>query len=179
MPGPRYLPDLEFAPAPPGGRVRLLTRLSLAAFVVMDLVIVALLLQVRPPPPWPVWPPMLGAPAIVFVIWYGALVRRYRLLGGEIVVERAWLTVRLPLAGLVAVESDREALRGAWKIIGNGGLGAYAGHFRSKKLGKFRAYVTDPDCAVILRWPDRCLVVSPAQPGEFADAVRARLAGRH
>jgi len=42
------------------------------------------------------------------VIWYGALVRRYRLLGGEIVIERAWLTMRLPLAGLIAVETDRE-----------------------------------------------------------------------
>ena len=50
---------------------------------------------------------------------------------------------------------------------------------RSRKLGKFRAYVSDPDCAVVLRWPDRCLVVSPAQPSEFTDAVRARLAGRY
>jgi hypothetical protein len=31
----------------------------------------------------------------------------------------------------------------------------------------------------VLRWPDRCLVVSPAQPGEFVDAVQARLAGRY
>ena len=87
--------------------------------------------------------------------------------------------MRLPLAGLVAVETDREALRGAWKIFGNDGLGAYAGRFWSRKLGRFRAYVSDPNCAVLLRWPDRCLVVSPAQPGEFADAVRARLAGRY
>ena len=87
--------------------------------------------------------------------------------------------MRLPLAGLVAVETDREALRGAWKIFGNDGLGAYAGRFRSRKLGRFRAYVSDPAWAVVLRWPDRCLVVSPAQPGEFTDAVRARLAGRY
>ena len=179
MPGPRHLPDRDFAPAPLGGRVRLLTWLSVGIFVVIEVVIVVLLLPERRPPPWPMWPVLLGAPAIVFVIWYGALVRRYRLLGDEIVVERAWLTARLPLAGLTTVESDREALRGAWKIMGNDGLGAYAGRFRSRKLGKFRAYVSDPDCAVVLRWPDRCLVVSPAQPSEFIDAVRARLAGRY
>jgi hypothetical protein len=179
MPGPRYLSDLDFAPAPSGGRVRLMTWLSMAVLVVIDLVILAALLRERHPPPWPVWPLILSAPAIVVVIWYGALVRRYRLCGDEIIVERAWLTARFPLAGLVAVESDREALRGARKIIGNDGLGAYAGRFRSKKLGKFRAYVSDPESAVVLRWPDRCLVVSPAQPGEFADAVRARLAGHH
>jgi len=179
MPGPRYLSDREFAPAPLGGRVRLMTWLAVVLVVTIDAVIVAELLLERHPPPWPVWPILLSTPAIVVVIWYGALVRRYRLLGGEIVIERAWLTMRLPLAGLVAVETDREALRGAWKVFGNDGLGAYAGRFRSKKLGKFRAYVSDPACAVVLRWPDRCLVVSPAQVGEFAEAVRARLAGRY
>jgi hypothetical protein len=179
MPGPRYLPDRDFASAPLGGRVRLVTWLSLAAFVVIFIVIGTFLLQERQPPPWPVWPALLLGPGIVGAIWYGALVRRYRLLGDEIVIERAWLTARFPLAGLVAVESDRDALRWSWKIMGNDGLGAYAGRFWSKRLGKFRAYVSDPDCAVVLRWPDRCLVVSPAQPGEFVDAVRARLAGRH
>jgi len=165
--------------APLGGRVRITTWLTVVLVVVIHAAIVSGLLLERHQPPWPVWPILLVAPALVGAIWYGALVRRYRLLGDEIVIERAWLTVRLPLAGLTAVEPDREALRGAWKIMGNDGLGAYAGRFRSKKLGKFRAYVSDPDCAVVLRWPDRCLVVSPAQPGEFVDAVRARLAGRH
>ena len=179
MPGPRHLPDREFASAPLGGRVRLMTWLTVVLLVIIDAVIIAGLLLERRPPPWPVWPILLSTPAIVVVIWYGALVRRYRLLGGEIVIERAWLTMRLPLAGLVAVETDREALRGAWKIFGNDGLGAYAGRFRSRKLGRFRAYVSDPACAVVLRWPDRCLVVSPAQPGEFVDAVQARLAGRY
>ena len=179
MPGPHHLPDRDFAPAPLGGRVRLMTWLTVVLVVTIDAVIVAQLLLERRPPPWPVWPILFSTPAIVVVIWYGALVRRYRLLGGEIVIERAWLTMRLPLAGLVAVETDREALRGAWKVFGNDGLGAYAGRFRSKKLGNFRAYVSDSECAVVLRWPGRCLVVSPAQPGEFIDAVRARLAGRY
>ena len=179
MPGPRHLPDRDFAPAPLGGRVRLTTWLSMISVVVVDIVVVALLPQERHPPPWLVWPGLLIAPALVGAVWYGALVRRYRLREDEIVVERAWLTARLPLAGLTTVESDREALRGARKIFGNDGIGAYAGRFRSEKLGKFRAYVSDPDCAVVLHWPDRCLVVSPALPGEFTDAVRVRLAGRY
>ena len=177
MPGPRYLPDRDFAPAPLGGRVRFMTWLALAVIVVADAIVAVTLVERYPP--WHVWLGLLIAPAIVGAVWYGALVRRYRLLGDEIVVERAWLTVRLPLAGLTAVETDREAMRGAWKLMGNDGLGAWAGRFRSKKLGNFRVYLSDPDCAVVLRWPDRCLVVSPAQPGEFTDAVRARLAGRY
>ena len=178
MPGPRYLPDRDFTPAPQGGRVRFITWLCIASVVVVDAMIATVLLLERDPP-WPVWPSLLIGPAIIAAVWYGALIRRYRLLGDEIVIERRWLTVHLPLAGLTVVETDREALRGAWKLWGNDGLGAYAGRFRSRKLRNFRAYVSDPDCAVVLRWPDRCLVVSPAQPGEFIDAVRARLAGRY
>jgi hypothetical protein len=178
MPGPRYQPDRDFAPAPLGGRVRFITWLCVASVVVVDATIAAVVLLQRHPP-WPVWPGLILGPAIMGAVWYGALVRRYRLREDEIVIERVWLTARLPLAGLMAVESDREALRGAWKIMGNDGLGAYAGRFRSKKLGNFRAYVSDPDYAVVLRWPDHCLVISPAQTGEFTDALRARLAGRH
>jgi hypothetical protein len=178
MPGPRYQPDRDFAPAPLGGRVRFITWLCVALIVVVDATIAAVLLLERNPP-WPVWPGLILGPAIIGAVWHGALVRRYRLREDEIVVERAWLTTRLPLTGLATVEADRDALRGARKIMGNDGLGAYAGRFRSQKLGNFRAYVSDPGCAVVLRWPDRCLVVSPAQPGEFTDAVRARLAGRY
>jgi hypothetical protein len=179
MPGPRYLPDREFAPAPLGGRVRLITWLALASVVIADAIIAVPLMERYPP--WRGWTGLrlLIAPVFIGAVWYGARVRRYRLSGDEIVIARAWLTVRFPLVGLTAVETDREALRGAWKIMGNDGLGAYAGRFRSKKLGKFRAYVSDPAYAVVLRWPDRCLVVSPAQPGEFVDAVQARLAGRY
>jgi hypothetical protein len=177
MSGPRYQLDRDFAPAPLGGRVRFITWLCLASIVVVDATIAAVLLERYPP--WRVWLGLCIAPVFVGAIWYGALVRRYRLREDEIVVERAWLTTRLPLAGLATLEADRDALRGARKIMGNDGLGAYAGRFRSQKLGNFRAYVSDPDCAVVLRWPDRCLVVSPAQPGEFTDAVRARLAGRY
>jgi hypothetical protein len=179
MPGPHHLSDREFAPAPLGGRVRITTWLTVVLVVVIHAAIVSGLLLERHQPPWPVWPILLVAPALVGAIWYGALVHRYRLLGDELLVERAWQTKRFPLAGLIAAESDCEALRGAWKLWGNDGLGAYAGRFRSKKLGNFRAYVSDPNCAVLLRWPDRCLVVSPAQPGEFTDAVRARVAGRY
>ena len=69
---------------------------------------------------------------------------------------------------------DRKALRGARKLVGNDGLGAISGRFRSKHLGPFRAYVTDPDHAVVLRWPDRCLVISPDQHSCFVETLRKR-----
>ena len=45
------------------------------------------------------------------------------------------------------------------------------GCFWNRKLGRYRAYVTDPKRAVVLRFDDRVVVVSPDCPAEFVAAV--------
>ena len=82
--------------------------------------------------------------------------------------------MRFPLAGLVGATVDREAMRGAWKLYGNDGLGAVSGRYRSKRLGPFRAYLTDVEHAVVLRWSAGCVVISPQQHSYFVEAVRKR-----
>ena len=138
-----------------------------------------LLQRERRPPPWPVFFLPGIAPAVVAALWFSARIRRYRLVGGELQIEMPLRTVRFPLEELNDVTPDREALRGARKIVGNNGLGSINGRFRSKHLGPFRAYVTDRDHAVVLRWPDRCLVISPQQPSLFVETVRQRAGLRH
>jgi hypothetical protein len=114
------------------------------------------------------------APAVVAAIWFTARIRRYRVVGEELWVELPWRTVRFSFAGLQSVTPDREALRRMFKVTGSGGLGSISGRFRSKHLGSFRAYVTDAEHAVVLRWPDRCLVISPQQHSLFVETVRKR-----
>ena len=174
MPQARFIPDAEFAPAPIGTRVRFATLLSaVAAFAVM--VAAPLFMQrERHPPPWPVYLAVGIAPAVLAVIWFTARIRRYRLVGEELQIQLPLRTVRFPLEGLKEVAPDREALRGARKMVGNDGLGAVSGRFRSKRLGRFHAYVTDGERAVVLRWPDRCVVISPDQPSWFIETVRKR-----
>ena len=170
----RYLPDAVFEPAPAGSRVRLATVLTLAVVVIAMAATTAAMVHERRPPPWPAF---LAAPVVVLALavsWFGARVRRYRLTADGLRVERAFQTVRFTLAGLESAVSDRGALQGARKISGNDGLGAVAGRFRSKRLGRFRAYLTDAEHAVVLRWPDRCLVISPQQHSLFIESVRKR-----
>lgn len=170
----RYLPDVEFAPASAGTRVRLATIIALTVIVVIATVVSVVVPKSDPAGRWiPFVAPLIALP-IMLIYWHGSHIRRYRLKANELLVERAWLTARFPLEGLQTVIPDREALRGAFKIIGNDGLGAIAGRFYSKRLGQFRAYVTDPGQAVILRWPDRCLVISPLQVSFFIETVRKR-----
>jgi hypothetical protein len=174
MPGVRFQPDVVFEPAPPGTRVRLATTVAFAVFVLAMAAVTVAMLCERRPAPWPVFflPP--GMLVLFTVIWHGARVKVYRLTADELRIERAFQTVRYPLAGLQFVSFDPEALRGALKVAGNDGLGAVAGRFRSKRLGKFRAYLTDREHAIVLRWPDRCLVISPRQHSLFIDDLRKR-----
>jgi hypothetical protein len=173
MSAAQYLPDAEFAPAPAGARVRLATLLSIVAGLLASAAAVVLIW--RDPHAPRLMIAVVGIPpAAMFLYWRAARIRRYRLVGNELLVERAFRTVRCPLDSLLSVTPDREAMRRARKIYGNDGLGAISGRFRSKRLGPFRAYLTDAERAVVLRWPGRCLVISPDQPTYFLEAVRKR-----
>lgn len=104
------------------------------------------------------------------------MVRGYRLMPGALEVERlGWRTV-IPLTGLRSVTGDAEALCGAWRLLGNGGLFAITGIFWSRRLRRFRVWATDPARAVVLRFADRTVVISPDDPVKFIIRARTLLA---
>ncbi len=65
------------------------------------------------------------------------------------------------------------AMAGSLRIAGNGGLFSFTGWFWSRRLGRYRAFVTDPARSVVLKFSDRTVVVSPDVPEEFVAALRA------
>jgi hypothetical protein len=77
-----------------------------------------------------------------------------------------------PMDGLVGAARDPEVLRGARTQRGNKGIGAITGRFKSKRIGRFDAVLTDVEKAVVLRWPDKALAVSPNDPEFFILMVR-------
>jgi hypothetical protein len=79
---------------------------------------------------------------------------------------------RYSMPGLVEVGRDPDVLRRAIKLFGNGGLGSIRGKFRSKRLGVFYAFLTDTQTAVVLKWPDKTVAVSPADPEFFIYSAR-------
>ena len=170
----RYVPEAEFAPAALGTRGRITTSIVAATFLIALAVTTVLSLTRRPALPWQVFIACGVALPAYAAVWYGTRVRRYRLTEDELLVERAFRTVRFPLAGLKEATHDRDAMRGAWKIRGNDGVGAISGRFWSKRLGRFNAYLSDQERAVVLRWPDRCVVISPDRHSVFIETVRKR-----
>lgn len=89
----------------------------------------------------------------------------------KLVVHRLGWTTTLDLAPLTGVEINPLAMKHALQVFGNGGLFCFAGRFWNKRLGFFRAYATDPERAVILRFPQRVIVVTPADPSRFERVV--------
>lgn len=172
-------PNETFAPAPPGATVRYATALSLVILLAMVGLGAWLLTRpARAADRLGAVAPLAAAAMIAGAGWLSRI-REYRLVGAALVVDRPILSVRIPLDDLATAEHDHEALSGAVRLIGNGGLGAISGRFRSRRLGGFKAYVTDKYKSVVLRARGgRVWVVSPAHPGLFVEAVRRRAARR-
>lgn len=64
---------------------------------------------------------------------------------------------------------------GTWRVFGVGGLFGYYGYFKNAKLGRFLAFVTDRNSLVLLRFPEKTIVISPRNPQSFLEQVQLAL----
>ena len=159
--------------APWSRSLRVLTTAAVA--LLLALMLIGLL--VGPRQSW-VWRlAMVGVPLVVLVGSLLFMVRGYVLTESQIEVQRlGWSTV-LPFAGLAAVSGEPQGLQGSLRLFGNGGLFGISGWFWNRRIGRFRAYATDPERAVLLRYRDgRKVLVTPHDVQHFIVRVR-NLAG--
>ena len=115
-----------------------------------------------------VLPPLVLAIALLFVV------RSYEVDGGELRVQRLLWTTTVPLDGIERAWHDPKAMSRSLRLFGNGGLFSITGWFRNRALGRYRAFVTNPHAAVVLRTRSRVLVLSPDDPRRFLEDVRRR-----
>jgi hypothetical protein len=96
---------------------------------------------------------------------------------------------RFPLEGLVEVARDPQVLRRARRAFagqavirrlrapgtsnGQGKFCSIIGTFKSERLGKFYAFLSGTENAVVLRWPDKAVAVSPADAEFFIYMARS------
>jgi len=112
-------------------------------------------------------------PGLILLVSILFVVKEYRLEAGRLHVGRLLWSTRVDLEGLDHAWHDPSAMTRSLRVFGNGGLFAITGLFQNATLGRYRAYVTDPKQAVVLRTPGRVVVVSPASPGGFLGGVAA------
>lgn len=129
----------------------------------------------RPEERWVVW---LMAGLTLGIVGVSGLfaIRGFEIGRDGVRIRRVFWSNRIPFREIESAEVDPQACRGAWKTLGNDGLFAMHGWFRSRRLGSFRAFVTDPEDAVILRGPGGIVVVSPDNPRQFVHELNRRRA---
>ena len=98
-------------------------------------------------------------------------IRGYSIERDSILVHRLLWATRLTRTGLRSATHDPALISGGMRIFGNGGFFSFSGWFRNKQLGTYRAYIMDPARAVVLRYGDRVVVVSPSDPERFVSMV--------
>jgi hypothetical protein len=115
-------------------------------------------------------------PVVLVALTLPFMVLGYSLTRTSIEIERLGWVTSLPIATLAKVEGDAEAMQRSLRLFGNGGLFAITGLYWSRRLGRYRAFATDPSRAVVLRYPRRTVVLTPDDPQRFIVRVRNLMA---
>jgi Bacterial PH domain len=112
----------------------------------------------------------LGLVVLVLLILLGTAVlgiRGYRLTEEEFQIRHFGWSQRWRLRDLRDVSVQPGVLAGSIRTFGIGGFFGYFGRFRGRLLGSYKAYVTDGSRAVVLRFFDDTIVISPEDPASF------------
>jgi hypothetical protein len=109
------------------------------------------------------------------VVAWALAPRAFAIGGGALrVLRNGWLPTRVPLSEIrSAGEVEPDALHGAIRIVGIGGLFGTYGLYRSPALGPTRLDATRTTGLVLVRTARRAYVLTPDRPGEFVEALLA------
>jgi len=114
------------------------------------------------------------APLLLVIGGAPFMVRGYSISDRTLVVHRLGWTTRIDLSSFASATVDPEALKNSIRLFGNGGLFVFAGWFSNRSLGRYRLFATDPKRAVVLRFLDRVIVVTPDDPDRFVREITRR-----
>jgi len=160
----------RFFAAPWGNTLIAMT--VLGSVLLLGIPLVGLLTAPRADLGW--WLLMMVLPVLIWAIAALFTIRGYVLTDDTLQVQRFGWQTTISLQDLRSADDRPQAMRHSWRLLGNGGLFSFTGKFRNHALGTYRAFVTDLEHTVVLTFPDRKIVLSPANPGEFVDSVLPR-----
>jgi hypothetical protein len=114
---------------------------------------------------------MIVLPISILILAAFFAIRGFVLSEDTLCIRRLGWNSKLNLADLTSAKVDPDAMSRSVRTFGNGGLFCFAGWFRNRTLGSYRAFATDPRCAVVLRFKDRTVVVTPDNPKAFVAQI--------
>lgn len=102
------------------------------------------------------------------------VIRSYAITDDQILIRRLLWITRLDRAGLKSAEFVPNAMHKSLRTCGNGGVFSFTGWYWSKTLGFYRAFVTDLNRTVVLRYGNRMVVISPEEPERFVSELNLK-----
>ncbi|SDJ54898.1 PH domain-containing protein [Microbulbifer yueqingensis] len=138
----------------------------------------AVLLNRAPENPPSLYMVSVWLPLVILALCTLFAIRGYAIDDNALYILRPLWKTRISLEGLIEVKPDPEAMRASIRVFGNSGLFGYIGLFRNEKTGPYRAFATDQQKAVVMRYPDRTVVVTPGRPDKLAALLEEKIAGR-
>lgn len=102
---------------------------------------------------------------IIFVALF--TVRGYVLTSDQLIIKRPLWENTVDLNDIVSAEFDPKAMSNSFRVFGNGGFFSMTGVFWNKKLGFYRIFGTDEKHSVVLKFPNKTIVVTPDKPQNF------------
>lgn len=113
-----------------------------------------------------------GLPLVVLAGCVPFVIRGYAITREAILIQRLFWTTRLARADLLSAEYVPKAMCKSLRTCGNGGGFSFTGWYWCKALGHYRAFVTDLNRTVVLRFRRRTVVISPDEPEDFVAALQ-------
>jgi hypothetical protein len=121
-------------------------------------------------PSWASWL-LVAVPLLTLMMSAVFTVRGYVLTDTLLIIKRPGWESRLDLSRLNSATVDPDAFRRSLRLFGNSGFFSFTGWFRNSNLGVFRAFATDTKKAVVLRFSDRTVVITPDDPQKFVAEI--------
>lgn len=89
-----------------------------------------------------------------------------------LLIQRLGWNTKLDLSKLISADFVPQAMKHSIRAFGNGGLFCFAGLFYNKKLGSYRAFATDTNKSVVLKFTNQIVVITPDNTEEFVSKIR-------
>ncbi len=163
--------------APWSNTLKFITGLSMGIFIAC--VLIGLLTGPRGAMVWTL--SMIAIPGIFMVIMPFFAITGFSLSPGTLHINRPGRQTNVPLENLKSAEFVPDAMKHSIRILGNGGLFAFTGKYRNKKLGNYTAFVTDPGRCIVLTYylpikqQEKKIVVSPGDTQRFLSEIKNRI----
>jgi hypothetical protein len=105
-------------------------------------------------------------------------VRGYVVSSTDLAIQRLLWATHVSFSGLQRVSLEATICKGSVRIFGNAGLFGFTGLYQNSRLGRYRLFGTDLSHSVVLAFPDRSVVVTPAAAHAFAEHLKGILESR-